>query len=393
MILMPSQSIILPTNLDAKSNKILIFDCLLLFGDELGSYYNSKMCEVQGEEWLRILAQQRNDYKLTLNDPDFVIKEPLKSDSPLRAILPKSPTFYKNLDILRKIRNHIAHNKIEGGYEQTREILEILLAVAMDIDLKVCVNEYAGAIRRLEALDQGKTFVEDSPMKERVEDFEDRSAEIEEMLFEEKEKSAKIAELLEEARSVVVIKELEFEALYESEKAKTSAVQKMEYELEEARQEAEQLKVLLDQNTQRTEDLKKNETNLKSLVASLAEPLAKFVERDLKSIKINSQNNDIKSIAKEITANLSTVQEVGTLWDRPKGNKKIVLSVSARDLVDTKNGRLLENADPAKTKELAVKWLKIRPQGGRVFIDSAGHASTLIDDRLVYLGNVNGLFK
>jgi DNA repair exonuclease SbcCD ATPase subunit len=263
----------------------------------------------------------------------------------------------------------------------------------MDIDLKVCVNEYAGAINRLEALDRGKTFVEDSPMKERVEDFEDRSAEVEEMLFEEKEKSAKIAELLEEARSVVVIKELEFEALYESEKAKTSAVQKMEYELEEARQEAEQLKVLLDQNTQRTEDLKKNETNLQSLVASLAEPLAKFVERDLKSIKMNSQNNDIKSIAKEITANLSTVQEVGMLWERPKGNKKIVLSVSARDLVDTKNGRLLENADPSKTKELAMKWLKIRPQGGRVFIDSAGHASTLIDDRLVYLGNVNGLFN
>lgn len=390
---MASNSLKLPSTLDAKSNKILMFDCLLLLGDELGSFYDTKMRNAQGDDWLRNLAQQRNDYNLTLNDPDFVIKEPLRSDSPLRAILPKSPSFYRNLDILRKIRNHIAHNKTEGGYEQTREILGILLAVAMDIDLKHCVNEYAGAIRRIEALDEGKTFVEDSKTEDRVEEFEDKSAEIEEMLFEEKEKSAKVARLLEEARSVVVIKELEFEALYESEKAKTVAVQKMETELNKARQEAEELKVQLDQNAQRTDELKKNEISLKNLVASLAQPLAKIIERDLKAMKIDERSEDIKSQAKENTAKLLSVQEVGTLWEYPKGNKKIVLSVSSRDLVDTKNGKLLEKADPIRTKDLAEKWLKIRPQGGRIFIDSEGHASTLIDDRLVYLGNVTGLFN
>ena len=388
---MASNSLKLPSTLDAKSNKILMFDCLLLLGDELGNYYDESMRKVQGEHWLRNLAQQRNDYNLTLNDPDFVIKEPLRSDSPLRSILPKSPSFYKNLDILRKIRNHIAHNKTEGGYEQTREILGILLAVSMDIDLKHCVNEYAGAIRRMEALDQGTTFGEDSPTGDRVEDFEDKSAEIEEMLFEEKEKSAHVAQLLEEARSVVVIKELEFEALYESEQAKTAAVQKMEAELNKARQEAEELKIQLEENTQRTEDLKKSEINLKNLVASLALPLKQTA--NLIVMKIDERSDDIKSQAKENTANLLSVQEAGTLWEHPKGNKKIVLSVSSRDLVDTKNGKLLEKADPTRTKELAERWLKIRPQGGRVFIDSDGHASTLIDERLVYLGNVTGLFS
>lgn len=133
-----------------------MFDCLLLLGDELGSYYDENMRKVQGEHWLRNLAQQRNDYNLTLNDPDFVIKEPLRSDSPLRSILPKSPSFYKNLDILRKIRNYIAHNKTEGGYEQTREILGILLAVSMDIDLKHCINEYAS-----DKTDRGPRFRHD----------------------------------------------------------------------------------------------------------------------------------------------------------------------------------------------------------------------------------------
>ena len=390
---MASNSLKLPSTLDAKSNKILMFDCLLLLGDELGSYYDANMREVQGNEWLRTLAQQRNDYDLTLNDPDFVIKEPLRSDSPLRSILPKSPSFYRNLDILRKIRNHIAHNKTEGGYEQTREILGVLLAVSMDIDLKHCVNEYAGAIRRIEALEQGNTFFEDSKTEDRVEDFEDRSAEIEEMLFEEKEKLAKVARLLEEARSVVVIKELEFGALFESEQAKTAVVQEMETELNKARKEAEELKVQLDQNTQRTEELKKNEISLKNLVASLAQPLAIRIERDLLAMKIDERGKDIESQAKENSAKLQSAQEAGTLWAHPKGNKKIVLSVSSRDLVDAKNGKLLEKADPTRTKELAEKWLKIRPQGGRIFIDSEGHASTLIDDRLVYLGNVTGLFN
>jgi len=388
---MTANSLKLPNSLDSKSNKILMFDCLLLLGDELGSFYDKKMRELQGDHWLRTLAQQRNDYNLTQNDPDFVIKEPLRSDSPLRAILPKSPSFYKNLDILRKIRNYIAHNKIEGGYEQTREILGILLMVSMDINLTHCVNEYARAIKRIEALIQGKVFEEDSKTENRVEELEDRSAEIEEMLFEEKKKSAKIAQLLEEARSVVVIKELEFEALFESEQAKTAVVQKMEYELEAARREAEQLKVQLEADSQRTEDLKKSEINLKNLVASFA--LSKDETLNLKALRIDERSEDIRNQAKENTSKLLSVQEIGSLWDRPKGNKKIVLSVSSRDLVDTKTGTVLENANPAQTKALAEKWLAIRPQGGRIFIDSEGHASTLIDDRLVYLGNVTGLFN
>jgi len=388
---MTANSLKLPSSLDAKSNKILMFDCLLLLGDELGSFYDKKMRELQGDDWLRTLAQQRNDYNLTLNDPDFVIKEPLRPDSPLRAILPKSPSFHKNLDILRKIRNYIAHNKTEGGYEQTREILGILLTVSLDLNLTHCINEYAGAIKRIEALDQGKTFEEDSKTESRVEDFEDKSAEIEEMLFEEKEKSAKVARLLEEARSVVVLKELEYEALFESEQAKTATVQKMEYELEEARLEAEQLRIQLEANAQRTEELKKSEINLKNLVASLALPIDE--NPNLNAMRIDERSEDIRNQARENTAKLLSVQEVGSLWDRPKGNQKIVLSVSSRDLVDTKNGTVLEKADPAQTKALAEKWLAIRPQGGRIFIDSEGHASTLIDDRLVYLGNVTGLFN
>jgi len=376
--------------LDPRTNKILLFDCLLLLGEELGSYFDLKMQEKQGVDWLRELGQFRNQYNITLVDPDFVIKEPLRSDSPLRSILPKSPTFFKNLDLLRKIRNYIAHNKTEGGYEQTREILGVLLAVSIDIDLTHCVNEYAGAIKRIEALNQGINFDDNPPTKNRVEEFEDKSAELEEMLFEERLKSAKIAQLLEEARSVVVIKEIELEALSESEQAKTEATNRMRSELVEAQQEAEELKVQLEENAQRAEDLKKSEANLKNLVASLgARPTKTLTPAPAKE---EARTENMNYEMNESPVDSPTANVPGTIWSSPKGNRKVVLSLSSRNLVDTKNGKVLENVDPIQTKALAENWLAIRPQGGRIFIDSYGHASTLIDDKLIYLGDVSDLF-
>jgi myosin heavy subunit len=291
---------------------------------------------------------------------------------------------------LRRIRNYIAHNKTEGSYEQTREILGVLLAVALDIELAHCVNEYAGAIKRIEALDQGIKFEDNLSTQNRVEEFEDKSAELEELLFEEKAKSARIAQLLEEARSVVVIKEIEFEALSESEQAKTEETTSMKSELFKAQQEAEELKVQLEENAQRTEDLKKSEANLKNLVAS-------FVEAPAKMFTPNSATDEARTESTKHENNYGSGESPvtnapGTLWSRPKGNRKVVLSVSSRDLVETKNGKVLEGTDPKQTKTFAESWLTIRPQGGRIFIDSDGHASTLIDDKLIYLGNVAGLF-
>jgi hypothetical protein len=380
----------LPNTLDSKSNKILMFDCLLLLGEELGDFYDQNMQILGGHDWLFKLGQLRNEYKLTLRDPDFVIKEPLKSDSPLRAVLPKSPTFYKNLDLLRRVRNQVAHNQVDGNYLQTREVLGVLLEVSLDVGLQKCINAYAGAIKRIEGLEQGFLFPENENIDARVIDFEDKSAEVEELLFEEKKKSEQVALLLEEARSSVVIKEIELEALYEIDQARTAAVDRMQVELDKARQEAETLRKELEDNERRSEELKKKEMNLKGLVESLAS--------NSENIEILLTENSVENSKDEVnyprTEKLMSrqFQEPGTPWTRPKGNIKIVLSVSSRDLTDTKNGNVLKQVDRSRSKALAEKWLMIRPQGGRVFIDSDGHATTLIDDRLIYLGNVTGLF-
>jgi hypothetical protein len=386
---MGQNSIKLPSTLEMKSNKILLFDCLLLFGEELGSYYDSKMIEKQGVNWLQILGQYRNKHNLTLKDPDFVIKEPLLSDSPLRAILPKSPTFYRYFGILAKVRNQIAHNIIQGGYEQTREILEILMSVSMDIKLDFCTNEYAEVIKRFEALNRGEIFSEDLPNGYLANEIDSRNVEIEELLRVENEKYQKVAHHLEEVLSVVEIKEMEYEALYESEQAKTAAVEKMEEELNEARKEAEKLKLELGQNTQRIDNLEKSEIDLKNLIATVAEPILSLANLQTKineGIHQNLGNSNNKSETESLL-----IDGIGLQWQHTRGNKKIVLSVAARDLIEYKEGNVLAGVDRAESKIYAERWLKIRPQGGRIFIDIDGHASTLIDDVLIYLGNIAAL--
>lgn len=383
---MPLSSLKLPTSVEPRANKILMFDCLILFGEELGSYYDLKMKPILGDNWLRLIGQERGEYNLTLHDPDFVIKEPLRSDSKLRSILPKNKSFYDNLDILRKIRNYIAHNKTEGGYEQTREVLQILFQVSMDIGLTNCTNQFAFAIKRVEALNDGQNFTRDPHTTNRVEDLERKSAELEEQLFDERVRLADLSKKLEEANSVVVIKEFELQEQGENTINQTASVERLTLELDRAQVEAQELRTQLETNLQKAEDIKKSEVNLKKLIASLAETIS----NPLSARVSKTSNPEDKIIGKgdSTIRESQSVQEIGSPWELPKGSRKLVLSVSARDLVD-KSGSILSGVDPARTKALAEKWLKIRPQGGRIFIDENGHASTLIDDQLIYLGNVN----
>ena len=383
---MPLSSLKLPTSVEPRANKILMFDCLILFGEELGQYYDLKMKPILGDNWLRLIGQERGEYNLTLHDPDFVIKEPLRSDSKLRSILPKNKSFYDNLDILRKIRNYIAHNKTEGGYEQTREVLQIIFQVSMDIGLTNCTNQFAFAIKRVEALNDGQNFTRDPDTTNRVEDLERRSAELEEQLFDERVRLANLSRKLEEANSIVVIKEFELQEQSENTLSKTASVEKLTRELESAQVEAQELRAQLEANSQKAEDIKKSEVNLKKLIASLAGTLS-----NSSSLSVSQTVQPEDEIISRSNSNLGepqSVQEIGSPWESPKGSKKLVLSVSARDLVD-KSGSILSGVDPLRTKALAEKWLRIRPQGGRIFIDEAGHASTLIDDQVIYLGNVN----
>ena len=81
--------------------------------------------------------------------------------------------------------------------------------------------------------------------------------------------------------------------------------------------------------------------------------------------------------------------EIGSFWNKPKGKRKITLSVGKRDLVDSKTSKPLDYISEESRMEIAEDWLRVRPTGGRVFVDEEGDAATLLGEALVYLGNIS----
>ena len=375
-----SNSLKLPTTLDAKSNKILMFDCLLLLGDELGNYYDTNMRKLQGDDWLRLLAQQRNNYNLTINDPDFVIKEPLRSDSPLRAILPKSPSLYKNLDVLRKIRNHIAHNSLVGELSQTKAVLESFFQVSLDLNLQTCMDDYSKALIRLNFLEQGGSFDDEPRIEIRIEGLEKNYAEIEEELYKERTERKKAEERLEEALSKVSIKEAEYEELILNSNFQEIDRKAIFDDVEKFRLESKNLRIKLAETEKIANQLQNKEELIKSLVVSLAES-TKFNESDFDE---NLYFHDEFLINNELVPK----QAIGSLWKQEKGKMRVTLSISKRDLIDPRTNQPLNTLESKVRKQIAEHWLQIRPSGGRVFIDHKGNASTLNGSALVYLGTI-----
>lgn len=83
----------------------------------------------------------------------------------------------------------------------------------------------------------------------------------------------------------------------------------------------------------------------------------------------------------------------GEVWPETRGHRILVLSPRLRDLLvpgtkSSESSKPLADLVGDASKATAQKWLEIRPSGGRVWVDRNGHACTLIDDQLIYLGAV-----
>jgi hypothetical protein len=91
---------------------------------------------------------------------------------------------------------------------------------------------------------------------------------------------------------------------------------------------------------------------------------------------------------KAITSPNNQDSEIGKPWLKPKGKVKITLSVGKKDLLDPKTKEPVDFIEENLRLELAKDWLKIRPTGGRVFLDEDGNVSTVIDEDLIFLGKI-----
>jgi hypothetical protein len=362
----------LPIEISNKANKILLFDSLNLFGDECGKFYDETM-SILDKDWFIKLKQKRNNFSLHLYDPDFVIKEPLNEDSPLLRILPSSKTFFQNLKFLKKLRNYVSHAKIDGETDQTLESIQVLFDVSIQLNLSVCQKNFAEAAERLKNLENGMKFTDGIDLGARTLNFELKSAELEEQLMLERNKLKLLENQYDEVLSENAEKRAEIDELKRAASLTNEELSELELDLNSNRVLAKKLEKELNDQNLKAEDIEKNSKELANLINKLSE-----VFNDSKHF--DHSNSDSGVVKAHV---------VGDPWPFEKGKRKITLSIANRDLFDPKSGEVVDEIPVSKRQELAELWLKIRPTGGRIFIDGDGYACTLIGDEQIYLGNIN----
>ena len=366
----------LPNELSEDKNHLVIFDCTKLFGQELGKFCDLRMREIDGPDWLKNLGIMRQQYKINLYDLAFLLKEILNSDSPLRRIVPKSTSFYNKLTILKRVRNENQHFSFKNTNSATKEVVEVYFDLSLELQLSVCVEEFNLMLRRLNDLEAGKSFQVDPNLVSKLGEIEMQKAEMEDQLIEQNALLLDKEKKLNHVQKIISESNSKIENLTKSNEQKTSAFNKLNEDLEKSKKEAQELRDQVNELNAQKESDEITEKEIEKLITSLAESLSVINE--------DTPKQETRKAQLENSHNT-----VGSLWDKPKGKRKITLSVGRRDLVDSKTSKPLEYIPDESRIEIAENWLLVRPSGGRVFVDDDGNASTLIGESLVYLGNIS----
>ena len=366
----------LPNELSEDKNHLVIFDCTKLFGQELGKFCDLRMREIDGPDWLKNLGIMRQQYKINLYDLAFLLKEILNSDSPLRKIVPKSTSFYNKLATLKRVRNENQHFSFKHTNSATKKVVEVYFDLSLELQLAVCVEEINLMIRRLNDLEAGKTFQVDPNLVSKLGEIEMQKAEMEDQLIEKNKLLLDKEIKLGHVQKIISENNSKIEDLTKSNEQKTSAYNEINEDLEKWKKEAKELREQVTELNAQKESDEITEKEIEKLIASLAGSLSTINED---SSKQQTRKVQLKNPR----------PEVGSLWLKPKGKRKITLSVGRRDLVDSKTSKPLDYISEESRMEIAEDWLRVRPTGGRVFVDEEGDAATLLGESLVYLGNIS----
>jgi hypothetical protein len=371
-----SDQLNLPTELSNSSNNIVIYDCTRLFGEVFGEFCDQKMKEIEGPDWLKQVKDLRRIYKINLSDTAFLLKECLTSDSVIRRVLPKSERFYNKLDVLKRLRNENQHFNLKAGTEEIKVAVELYFEVCMDLNLQFGVDQYSILIKRLDDLEAGKNFSIDPNLSQKLSEMERQKAETEDQIIETNNVLLGREKELNQVQKIISEKDLKIIDLIKSNEQKTSAFNEVSQDREKLKIEAQELREQVNELNAQKETDEITEKEIEKIIASLAETLL-----------ITNEDSSKKQIRKAQLKNPRP--ETGSVWNKQKGKRKITLSVARRDLVDSKTSKPIDYISEESRMEIAEDWLRVRPTGGRVFVDEEGDAATLLGEDLVYLGNIS----
>ncbi len=366
------RSLNLPTLLNEGQFRVLIFDAFILLGEELGEHYYTKLEPILGKNWVSELARQRNVPPYNLTDPGWVLKEPLRnSTSPTRLTLPKGQGFYNKINLLARARNAYFHNQGSGSAEAALEVIHLLLDFSLAVPLSKCAREYSEAIQRIKKLTMGETFGGAEQGLERIAILEQQVANLEEVANQSKLEIQLREQELESALDDVAVREEALRELREKVGDKDQATSAVRAAQDQAAKLVSELRSEYEAKVAELIDKENMERQYKDLLKSLVK--SKTVE-SLQSASATKKSVD------------ASVLKPGSVWQGEKGSHRLTLSVNFRELYDTKTGILLRENHGEAATDLALKWLEIKPQGGRVFVDDFGNATAYRGEDLIFMG-------
>ena len=360
--------IILPEDSSDMRPEILLFQCGKLFGEEFGAFCDRELKKLD-ENWLTNLKSIRQEFNINLNDPSFLFKEALLSDSPFRKILPKNPTFYDEIAILKKIRNKNHHYEFDGGVNEFKNAIQLFFDISLELNLSRCTNEFSKLINRIEQIQAGKSFKNDEGLTKKLELLQLEKAEIYEKLNDQNTIIEKTRNDIEKTQKLIDERNSEIRRLQEINSEKDSTQAELFSSVAELKKEIIDLEDQLQEQTSLASVSRVTESEVEEIISILMERMAN-------KLKVSVNDSEVQDL------------EVRKPWNKPKGKTKITLSVGKKDLLDSKSKEPLDYIEENRRTELANKWLKIRPTGGRVFLDEDGNVTTVIDEELIFLDKI-----
>ena len=371
-----SGKLILPSHDDENQFEQLLFGSVMFLGEELFKLYDSKFNPINGPKWYVDLGKRRDQGPYNPNDPSWVLKEPLfYPDSLTRLVLPKTKKFFDSLNNILTIRNDLMHNQLKVTLKDTITIVGIFVEISESIPLKVCASEFQKAAEHLIRLQSGNTYEYNYQLlTEQQRALEEKSAELEEekniqkILLREKDL------LLSEAMQQVSSKELEILEISNKLGKKDKLVKKLDVEKNKLEEKIRKLTEEIKTTKQEFEEKESYELLIEKLIL-------------LGNLNLRSELEDhINSGPSEHSLT------PGDIWPfEEKGDWRLTLSPASRQIYDTKSNESLQDKFGEVVGPLAADWLKIKPGGGRVFVDSYGNAVGFHGDKLIYLGSAKAI--
>jgi len=364
-------AIITPTEENSSQVYSCVIDSFRKITSEISSLINLKLIPLLGPNWQENLAAERQA-RVNMQDPEFIFKEPLRnSSSPVRLCFPREKSFYDLLDKAWKLRNQWFHNELTGSSKDALIVLNTLYEIAKLLNLNI-TDSLQELKFRLQEISNGKIFEksdQDLEIQKRIQEMEvqvlalakessDAQMELIKAEQREEELEAQITEI-QKSLNAKDIKVMQTASQFSDMEA---TIKKLKENLRIAQNERESA-------IQIAEDAKKYGKELNELILNLS-----------------------KAGADKESEDNFRIPEVGRTWPYKRGSIRLTLSPRFKELYLPKSSILLSEIIGKDAISIAKDWLRVRPSGGRVFMNNSGFACTYIGEDLIYLGKIEKIY-